>query len=1387
LKQRNSKVMKYKCIFITALLSFYFSVVSAQFNYQQLDNNYGLSNSCINDVYRDSDDLIWFATWDGLNYYDGNSIHVFNYEKSDVNRNSISSNVIYKVSEDRKRNIWIGTVEGVSRFDKNTGQFSNYFYNHNKALSNGYTLAITSTGQIYAARVSTAQILHYNEETDTFSKIPINLPGGSMITKLLFDNNNNLWLQLSDGELLAYENDKGNFIRKLFSYGKDVDNVFYCNRQICYTTKSNDFFLVSNNYSSHQALVLPHEVREVGYYKNHYLFAWSSKGIGEYDRTYKPVDSLSASIPILQNVRVTSMVTNEENQLWIGTDGNGVIKVTRKENYFGIVKEQASGQAFHIPVRAFSEINSELWIGTKGNGIITLKNWDKTNVSFSGIKSFHTNVELLDNCVYAIVKGQDGLVYIGSDAPGVTLYDVKSRKFIKWTDIPGTAAYPSFGSVHCILYDRDSSVWLGLNDEGLIHLKLRTGESGKLQLAYLNHYKYNNNNPESDGAPGNNVIYSLANGYGNYLWIGCRYGGLTLFNKETKKFHTFKAFSYDGSLSNNDVLSLYVDRQKKLWVGTSFGLNWIDEKEASSRGEPIFNKLYVDNGLPNNTIHAITEDNAGNIWISTNKGLGKINPRTLKVVQYKESDGLQSDEFSDNAVWKNDAGLLFFGGIYGFNYFLPEKIHLHNEQPRVLLTDLQFAGKTGNVHGMIVLTKDGAVSGHHFDLKPSENYFELNLDPITYTDAQKCQFAYKLDGDDKAWHYIENHNKIIYNQLPPGKYSLQIKWSNGEGAWTKGVTAFTVTVAQYFWLSPLAIIIYSLFCLIAAYLYLQYRKNKFVMSQELKMEHMLREKDEEHHQEQLNFFTNIAHELQTPLTLILGSLDRYLFKNKMDIRKQEGDNFLSIVKQEASRLHYLVQQLLEFRKAEAGYLGNHYTYLNVSALLTNIAGLFSALIDEKQLDFSANIEPDIQLWTDRDKLEKIVFNLISNAFKYTDSKQYIILSVNALSESGNLEIIVANSGCKLTNAETGRLFDKFFVVDGKQNKTSSTGIGLAFTQQIVNLLNGSISVHCENNWISFKVLLPLNFVPEQKSQVSEFNEKADSASYLVRSMTTASKRIPLMPIADSNKNSLIKSFEQEDKKSILLVEDDQLIRYLLKDILSESYILYEAETGRDALDVIKRSVPDLIISDIMMPDMNGLELCDLIKNTNETCHIPFILLSARTAIEHKTEGYNCGADAYIAKPFQTEHLLVRIQKLLEYRSKMHKIFNRDSSVISIGLANELNESDKSFIKRVTKVIEENIDSELDPEFLEKILNLSRMQLYRKVKVCSDMSPSELIRHIRLEKASAMLKNTDLTVSEIFYSTGFNNKTYFFREFKKRFNCSPNDYRHDHRLPDFNKN
>ena len=553
------------------------------------------------------------------------------------------------------------------------------------------------------------------------------------------------------------------------------------------------------------------------------------------------------------------------------------------------------------------------------------------------------------------------------------------------------------------------------------------------------------------------------------------------------------------------------------------------------------------------------------------------------------------------------------------------------------------------------------------------------------------------------------------------------------------------------------------------------------MQYELSMEHMLREKDEEVHQEQLNFFTNIAHELQTPLTLILGSLERYFLKSKTDV-KQGHNYFLSIVNQQASRLNYLVYQLLEFRKAEAGHLKNHYSFVNISKLLENISDLFSQLNDQNKFDYSATIEPKIEIWIDKDKLEKIIFNLLSNAFKHTQAGHIIQFSVGQNLENQQLEIKVSNSGYDLSKEELSNLFDRFFVVDDTQQSKISSGIGLAFTRELVNLLRGSINVSSENNWISFTVQLPLNYIPTEDEKLKEHLDKLETPSYLLTSMAIEQDSSEEQIILKNNKEAVLNSVEHQEKKSILIIEDEPSIRYLLKDILKDTYNVYEAGNGKKALEIVRKVIPNLIISDIMMPDMSGLEVCNIIKNTPETCHIPFIILSARGTIEQKNEGYEAGADAYIPKPFHTENLLLRVRKLLEYQQRLHDLFNKDQSPIKIPDVG-MKDNDKEFLEQTIALIEGKMDDEsLDAVYLQDKLGMSKANFFRKLKALSNMTPGELIKSIRLQHAASLLQNSDFTVSEIFYKIGFSNQSHFYREFKKKYNCSPAEYRSNHRLP-----
>lgn len=1345
------------------------------YTFQQLDNSNGLSNSAINYIFQDHDDLLWLGTWDGLNMYDGSTFHVFNYRKGN-DATSVGSNIIYQIEEDKHRNVWIATIDGVSKYNKNSGKFSHYFYNtpkKKKLLGKGFSVAIDINGIVYCASKSESFILLYDEEKDNFLPCQASNDNGSNIEKMLFDKEGRLWVLKEDGTLNLLQIKRNKLVPVGYkSQVTNVADIFYVNEQVFYTTIDKRLIRTNKQLHTLEEHLVPKAIRSMAYYQDHYFLAWSSIGIGEYTRDFRPASDVIKQEDAINNRRITYLNSGNEDILWAGTDGNGIITISENNNPFGLVKKLPNGTPINIPVRAFCEVDGELWVGTKGNGIINIKNLGKPNATSKVIKNFFSGTDLLDNCVYAIKKDNER-VYIGADVLGVTVYDIKSKKFIYWNQIIGNEKYPPFRSVHTILPDGDSSLWLGTENFGLVHLKLSERPDGLLCIDYLERY-----NTLNETGPGNEIIYSLASGGLNELWVGCRYGGLSLFNKETKKFKTYKAFSDDKGLSNNDVLSLYRDEKERLWIGTSYGLNWLDALELK-KDHPAFGHLNTDNGLPNNTVHGITEDSRGDIWISTNKGLVRINPATLKSVTFAKLDELQSNEFSDGAVWKNNEGYLFFGGIYGFNYFMPENIQMDTEQPKLLLSNIKLAGKLLN-NGLQVLNAI-APNTLNYALNRNDNYFELNIVPVKFSNQEKWSYTYLLEGNDKSWNNPGDDKRISYSNIPPGTYTLKIKWSNSEGIWSDEMDVMEIEVKQYVWLTYPAFILYIGILFIVGYLWYRYRRNKLVMEHNLSMEHLLRSKDEEVHQEQLNFFTNIAHELQSPLTLISGALERYLFKNKQEEKQLFHHKFLSIVSQQTSRLHYLIYQLLEFRKAEAGYLNNNYSKVNLSALLYNIAELFMPLSDQRELDFDYQIEPNIIIWTDKDKLEKIIFNLLSNAFKHTGDDQRIIVSLSVNSVNNVVKINVANSGFELTQQEMDKLFGKFIVLDNTPQNKISSGVGLAFCRELAALLQGNISVSNKDRWISFIVELPLDFIPPEEKIVT-CSEKPDSPSQMLQSMTANLVDTESHKTEDNNKEALMVSMENEHKRSILIVEDDPSIRFLLHDILKDLYIIYEASNGTEALQLMRRIIPNLIISDVMMPDMNGLEVCRIVKETPATCHIPFIILSARGTIENKTEGYEVGADAYIPKPFQIQHLLVRIKKLIEYQQKLHELFKQDK-VLEHLLETGMKEDDRLFLKNTISLIHANLDNpELDSSLLEKELLLSRANFFRKLKALSGMTPGELIKSIRLQQVAHLLMTSDLTITEIFYKTGFNNQSHFFREFKKKYGCSPNEYREKHFLP-----
>ncbi|MCZ4245500.1 hybrid sensor histidine kinase/response regulator transcription factor [Pedobacter punctiformis] len=1366
--------MRKAFVFLSLLISLSFlKNVNAQevkpgvsFYSRQLDNRNGLSNSSVNAILQDKDQLVWVGTWDGLNRYDGVHFNVYNHN-IDKAENSIGSNVIQSIKEDNQNNIWINTIGGISRYNKSLGTFKRYFYKNTstqKIRENEYELVVSGGGEVFCYAAD-GILSKYNTKTDQFDHYQ-KLIGKAGIVKMCFAENNLVYLN-KNGDLIIAKTGADKLEKvKTFSVPKKINNFFTANHQIFYSDNDDKHSVIGTDLIPKPINLSTKKIKAIAFYKSNYVIAWENQGVNVYNSKFEATGFLENEIKAIENLKVTTLSVGQDNVLWLGTDGNGLIQIYPKENYFGLLTK-INGTSINKPIRAFAEDGPNLWVGTKGSGVLVFNNFWGTGHVVSRPQKIDLTNGLENNSVFAIKKGVDQLIYIGTDGKGLSVYDQQSHKIISWKNIKGSDQVPDFRSVYAIIQDKDSSVWLGTSGYGLLHLKLIRNTDQTISVKNLK--QYYSSSSEKNG-PANDIIYALVQGKDDRLWIACRYGGLSVFNKKTSQFKTYKAFGYEGSLSHSDVLSLFYDSKNTLWIGTSYGLNYLSYAE-SLKDKPRFSKITMEKGLPNNTIHAIQEDGDGNIWLSTNKGLAKINPLNNSIANYQESDGLQSNEFSDGAVLKTSNNNLLFGGIYGFNYFLPKYITENNKQPNLLISDLQFGGKQfHNNQYLIIKAKQQPVQA--FDLERKSNFFQFSFNALNYFSASKNEFAYKLKGLDQNWRYTGTDGKIAYYNIPPGNYELLVRWSNGEGIWTRDVVALKLNVKQYFWLTYPAYAVYFILLMIGGYAFHLYRKNKIEMKFKLEREYLFRQKDEESHRQKINFFTNIAHEIQTPLTLILGSVEHFMQKRNMADKPVDKNYFLSLVHQHTARLTYLVQQLLEFRKAEAGYLKRNDDYFDITKLLNGLTQLFIPAAEKNAQKFTRNIQPGIAGFIDKDKFEKVLFNLLSNAFKHSGEKQEIVFTVNYEQQNQQLEITVANSGCKLKDEDLKDIFKEFHVGGDHQFEKFRTGIGLAFTKELISIMDGSIEVSLQNDWISFNFKLKIKQMVEGKHD----EVIASAPSYLFESILKPYEDGVTGSIEENNKIALIDDLKGGSACSILIVEDDVALRFLIKNILKDQYNVYEAENGLSALEFLKNNTPDIIISDVMMPDMNGLELCKYIKTAPATCHIPFIMLSARGTEENKTEGYETGADAYISKPFHINYLQMRVRKLLDYRNRMNHLI-KDRNINNQFIDVDLEQGDKEFLNALVKAVEDNLaEPDLDASKLEDALCISKMQLYRKLKTLAGMTPSEFIKRIRLKHAAVLLQNSKLNVSEIFYLTGFNNKSYFFREFKKIYHLAPNDYR-----------
>lgn len=1336
-----------------------------KYSLEQLDNTKGLSNSSVNAIFQDSENLLWIGTWDGLNRYDGNSFKIFRPELD--NENSLSNQVIQKIAEDNSGQIWILTIHGINRYNKKTDAFQRfYFSRENKPpLSESeFNMALDASKKVFCAVKDWG--IGYFDGT-TFQLLNAKNLSTKAVKKMEFSHTGELLVLFENNEFYALSLKAGSNGKKILSKVELVSKNIrtfevVSNQKVCVIPNSGNAFLHSLSNKNNETISGQKIENIIGHIPEGLVLSGKS-GYFIMDNTGNIASK--PWLKYLKSQKITSLIQGSENVLWTGTDGDGLFKIYPLKKSFNLISKAQVPELDGGIIRTFLEVDgNSFWVGTKGKGLFRFpSNFYLNPEKALQYQNFNESNSAINNAVFALYKGKNDLVFIGTDGEGITVFDLKKSKLIDWASIEGNEKCDYFKSIYTISQDKKGFVWLGTNGYGMIRCKIeRSGE--KLKVTEFKKYLADSN---KENALSSNIIFSIIPKNEDQLWIGTRLGGLNLFDKKSGEFRTYKNIKNDPkSLSNNDILCLQTDANSRLWIGTSFGLNLLED--LKSNGEAVFRSFTVKEGLPNNTIHGIVSDKKSNLWISTNFGLSNFNLSGLKFINYTKNEGLQNNEFADGAFYQDPkSDFVFMGGIKGFNYFLPQKIKESSVIPDILIDKISGQNQPIPYYQGLVIAPDSKTNPS-IVLDHNQNFFDIELAALTYVNSEKCQYAYQLMNFDKGWNTINNRRIISFTNVPKGNYSLWIKWTNSDGVWSKPVHAIDIRVKPVFWQSNLAIVIYLILTVLFILFVLSYYKKRQSLSQNI----LFRKREEELHENRLSFFTNVAHEFQTPLTLIVGPVQKLSETPNLSDRNQK---FIQMIQRNSSRLLFLTQQLLEFRKAEYDYLEVTAREFDLVNLVEQIAELFDEWALDKNIDYNLDIPSALPGWFDKDKIEKIVFNLMSNAFKYTPPNGKIDVKFKLQdSNPKKLNITIVNTGKGIPKEKLDSLFDRFFLSDANKtpdNDLFRTGIGLAYIKRLVTVLRGEILVSSiANEETSFTVLIPCS-----KESFTEKELDVEVSPVLIsHHLKNILEEIPNKTDDTPNKIASLEDI-QDTRKTILLVEDEKEIHLFLNDLLGEKYKMIPAYNGLEALKIMEKEVPDIIISDVMMPEMDGVELCKKIKTDIRTCHIPFIMLTAKDSVIHRIEGLESGANSYIPKPFYPDHLLIRIQKLLEEKELILKHFTQDTLSENLSTL-PIDSDEKDFVKKVIELIRANIDNEnLQSLFIEKELGISNSQLYRKIKQIFGFTPGDLIRTIRLKHAAELLRKNVLTVSEVCYQSGFNNRSYFYREFNKMYNATPKNY------------
>lgn len=1341
-----------------------------QYQFERLGMENGLSHHMVNDILRDSSGFIWFATSSGLNRFDGYSVKVFRNIPGDTS--SVLLDDVSRIFEGPDGKLWLYTHSGNNVYDPATETFQR----NTAAILNKLSIYPGYIPFIFKDSKGRFWFVHYNSglfrydphtqqtvRLEHVEKDPATIATMEM-SAVAEDQSGHIWVihqngvfEKLDGESLkaVYRNEelKNKFSGGSFSYDimvdSDGDVWMYNDRNYgCF-----QFDPETNNitvYNTTSAAPLNSNiVRKIVEDDRKLIWiATDHGGVNIFDKVnanMKYVLHDEDDDRSLSQSNINSMYKDRDGIIWLGTYRNGVSYYHENIYRFNLFKHNQSDPA-SLPfaeVNAFAEDNlGNLWIGTNGGGLVY---FDRKKNSFRQYRHNPSDPNSVsNNVIVSLLVDHENILWIGTYYGGLNRFD--GKKFTRFRHDPSNPKSIGDDNIWEIVEDSNHNLWMGTLKAGVTvynrqkneFFHYRSGEVNSIHTTY---------------------VPSLMEDRAGNMWIGTGYG-LELLQKESGRFvHYLNDPKNPGSISNNGVMAVLEDSRGIIWLGTHGGLNLYDKSTNT------FRSFQEKDGLQHNFILTLVEDNDGNIWMSTPAGLTKLivgeenGKHTFTFKNFDKKDGLQPGAFHENAVLKCRSGELAFGGSGGFNLFQPSELTSNDTRAKVMFTDFQIFNKSikigEEINGNVVLSQ--SINGlDHVELKPANDVFSIEFAALNFFHPEKTQYRYKLEGFSKEWLTTSpNERKVTFTNLDPGHYVLKVMASNADGEWNSVPAALRITVLPPFWKSNFAFFLYALF-IVGGLLFVRWIiLTRERMNNKIKYERIEAQRMHELDMMKIRFFTNISHEFRTPLTLILAPVEKML-RNSQDA---ESSKQFQLIHRNARRLLNLVNQLLDFRKMEVQEIQLNPSEGDIVAYIKELVYSFSDLSEKKNISLAFNTSvSELQTFFDQDKVEKIMFNLLSNAFKFTPERGQVTVSLGRINQDARdyLEITVQDTGIGIPQDKIERIFERFFQHDIPVTMVNQgSGIGLSITQEFVKVHGGFIEVESTiGKGSCFRVLLPVTPLRQPVAEPTELQD-GDDLEELIESGVG-------------------------HKPVVLLVEDNEDFRFYLKDNLRLNYQIIEAANGKTGWEKALASIPDLIVSDVMMPEMDGIELCRRVKHDAHTSHIPVILLTARTAEDQKMEGFGSGANDYITKPFNFDILQARIRNLIAEREAMQKHFPKLLEVKGSDI--QVTTHDEKLIKSSIEIVEKNLtNKDFSVEELSRILGMSRVLLYKKLLALTGKTPIEFIRKIRMQRAAQLLEKSQFTISEIAYQVGINNPKYFAKYFKDEYNMLPSNYAAEKRV------